>query len=82
MKDFTATTKGIRFAMAGIKGVGEGVVDHILQERALKGGFSSLYDFIRRIDTKKVGKKIIECLIEVGAFDFTEWSRQALLEMF
>ena len=79
-KEFVATMKGIRFAMSGIKGVGEGVVDCILQQRASKGAFTSLYDFIRRIDIKKVGKKVIEHLIDVGAFDFTCWSRQALIE--
>jgi len=79
-KEFVATSKGIRFAMSGIKGVGEGVVDSILLERGSNGAFTSLYDFIRRIDTKKVGKKVIENLIEAGAFDFTSWSRPALLE--
>ena len=79
-KEFVATSKGIRFAMAGIKGVGEGPVECVLQERNVKGHFSTLYDFIKRIDTKRVGKKVIETLIEVGAFDFTGWSRQALLE--
>jgi DNA polymerase-3 subunit alpha len=79
-KEFVATSQGIRFAMSGVKGVGEGVVDTILEERQSRGVFTSLYDFIRRIDTKKVGKKVVESLAEVGAFDFTSWSRQALLE--
>jgi DNA polymerase-3 subunit alpha len=79
-KEFVATPKGIRFAMAGIKGVGEGVVECIIEERMSKGPFTSLFDFIRRIDTKKVGKKVIENLIEAGAFDFTTWSRPALQE--
>ncbi|MBM3199040.1 MAG: DNA polymerase III subunit alpha, partial [Chlamydiae bacterium] len=81
-KEFTATEEGIRFALSGIKGIGEGVVDTILQERKSThpGGFSSLYDFIRRIADKKVGKKVTESLIEAGCFDFTEWSRAALLE--
>ncbi|NDD58320.1 MAG: DNA polymerase III subunit alpha [Chlamydiae bacterium] len=79
-KDFTAIRGGIRFAMSGIKGVGEGVVDSILIERSRGGLYKTLFDFIKRVDTKKVGKKVIEYLIEVGAFDFTGWSRQALIE--
>ena len=51
---------GIRFAMSGIKGVGEGVVEAIIDERKRNGAFHSLYDFFKRIDTKKVGKKVIE----------------------
>lgn len=77
-KEFLATSKGIRFAMSGIKGVGEGVVELILAERQ-QGGYSSLYDFVQRIDTGKVGKKVIEHLIEAGCFDFTEWTRPQLL---
>lgn len=78
-KAFAATSKGIRFAMTAVKGVGEGVVEAILVERAKKGLFASLYDFIKRIDTQKVGKKVIECLIEAGAFDFTHWPRESLI---
>ncbi len=78
-KEFVATLKGIRFAMSGIKGVGEGVVESIIEERTNNGEFKSLYDFVRRIDTKKVGKKAIEHIIEAGGFDFTGWSRPALL---
>lgn len=77
---FLATPQGIRFAMAGIKGMGTGVVHAILHERQSRGAFKDLYDFIKRIDTSKVGKKAIELLIEAGSFDFTGWSRDALLQ--
>jgi DNA polymerase-3 subunit alpha len=77
---FVATPQGIRFAMTGIKGIGEGVVEAILQERSKRGPFESLYHFFKRIDTKKVGKKVVENLIDAGAFDFTGWSRDALRE--
>jgi DNA polymerase III subunit alpha len=75
---FTATEKGIRFAMSGIKGVGEGVVETIIAERKNKGSFSNFYDFFQRMDLKKVGKKVIESLVDAGCFDFTGWSRDAL----
>jgi DNA polymerase-3 subunit alpha len=78
--EFAAVKSGIRFAMSGIKGVGQGVVDEIIAERARRGPFSSLYDFIQRIDKIKVGKKAIEILIEAGAFDFTCWQRDASIE--
>lgn len=77
--EFVATSKGIRFAMSGIKGVGEGVVEAILQERKKSGVFRSLFDFCQRIDTKKVGKKTIELLIEAGCFDFTGSAREAMV---
>lgn len=76
---FQATKQGIRFAMTGIKGVGAGVVEAIIQERKRRGTFKSFYEFFKRIDTKKVGKKAIESLVEAGCFDFTGWSRDALV---
>lgn len=80
-RNFTATPQGIRFAMTGIKGVGEGVVESIIKERDKKGPFTSFYQFFKRIDTSRVGKKIIENLVDAGAFDFTEWSRDALKQV-
>lgn len=77
--EFVATDSGIRFALSAIKGVGKGVVDSIVEEREKSGIFTDLYHFVKRIDTKKVGKKVIEVLISAGAFDFTKWSRQQLL---
>jgi DNA polymerase-3 subunit alpha len=78
--EFSATPRGIRFALTGIKGVGEGVVQAILEERRKNGAFKSLYEFFKRVDSRKVGKKAVEVLIEAGCFDFTGWSRQALME--
>lgn len=77
---FQATLSGVRFAMTGIKGVGSGVVEAILHERGKKGPFKSLYEFFSRVDTKKVGKKVVESLVDAGCFDFTGWSRDALRE--
>ncbi len=75
---FMATPSGIRFAMSGIKGIGSGVVEAIVEERIKGGAYTDLYNFIKRIDTKKIGKKAIESLVEAGCFDFTGWSRDAL----
>lgn len=76
---FTATPNGIRFAMSGIKGVGSNIVETVLEERSTNGRFLSLIDFIERTEKGKVGKKQIELLVEAGCFDFTQWSRDAML---
>ena len=78
--EFVPTGEGIRFAMSGIKGVGTGVVEEIIKEREKQGKFKSLYDFIKRINMLRVGKKMIALLIDAGAFDFTTWSRDELRE--
>lgn len=78
--EFIATAKGIRFAMSGIKGVGEGVVQAIVEERTKRGFYKSLMDCLTRLDLKKLSKKAVETLIDAGAFDFTGWGRDALLQ--
>jgi DNA polymerase-3 subunit alpha len=77
-KNFFAAVDGIRFAMGGIKGLGEGVVETILQERKARGPFKSLYDFLNRMDLKKVGKKSIELMVDAGCFGFTNWTKDEL----
>lgn len=78
--EFLATKDGIRFAMSGIKGVGAAAVEAIIEEREKNGSFESLYDFLQRVDARKVGKKNVELLVEAGAFDFTQWSRDSMRE--
>ena len=59
----------IRFGMAAVKMVGEAPVQAILDARKEGGQFTSLEDFADRVDLRKVGKRPLECLIKVGAFD-------------
>lgn len=59
----------IRFGMAAVKMVGEAPVQAILEARKAGGRFTSLEDFADRVDLRKVGKRPLECLIKVGAFD-------------
>lgn len=67
---FTVNKKGaIRFGMAGIKGVGEGAVMAIIEERKRGGAFSTVFDFVERLNLNTVNKKNIEALVIAGAFD-------------
>jgi len=77
--DFTAVPgEGIRFGLTGIRGIGEGVVDHITCVRKEGGKFASFHDFIERIDPHIVGAKTVENLIKAGAFDSTGYPRRQL----
>ncbi len=81
-KQFTPVTgEGIRFGLAGIRGVGEGVVDAIVAARDEGGPFTSLTDFCARVDMKQLNKKTLEALIKAGAFDSTGYTRKHLLSM-
>lgn len=77
-KEFVATEQGIRFAIAGIKGIGEGVVDEIIEEREKRGPFKDLYEFFKRMTRVRIGKKTVECLVDAGCFDYTRWTRDEL----
>ena len=80
-RDFTAVPEGIRFGLAGIRGVGEGVVEGIIATRESDGPFTSLHDFCDRVDLKQINRKTIEALIKAGAFDSTGYTRKHLMSM-
>lgn len=63
------TPTNIIYGLGAIKGVGEGAVESIVDARKSGGKFTDLYDFCRRVDTKKVNKRTLEALIKSGCFD-------------
>ena len=67
---FTVNSKGaIRFGLGGIKGVGEGAVDAIISEREKNGKYTSIFDFLERVNLQSCNKKTIENLAKAGAFE-------------
>jgi DNA polymerase-3 subunit alpha len=67
------TRPAIRFGLGAVKNVGQGPADLIVAGRVQSDGsekiFFDLNDFARRVDLRSVGKRALECLIKVGAFD-------------
>jgi len=61
--------RGIRFGMAAVKNVGIAAVTPLIHEREKHGVYANLEDFCRRNDLRPVGKRTLESLIKVGAFD-------------
>ena len=78
--EFTVEGQAIRYGLSGIKGVGEGAVESIVEEREKDGPFGSLLDFCQRVNLRKVNKKVLESLVKSGAMDGFGCSRRALLE--
>ncbi len=69
-ENFTTVGKNIiRFGLLAIKNVGYNIVEVICNERRFSGHFTSIFDFISRIDSKILNKKSLESLIKAGAFD-------------
>ncbi|KAI1695489.1 bacterial DNA polymerase III alpha subunit domain-containing protein [Ditylenchus destructor] len=67
-RQFETGENRIYYSLAAIKGVGEGAVEHIVQVRDGKP-FTSLEDFCLRIDPKQINRRVLESLINAGAFD-------------
>ena len=77
--EFTATPEGVRFGLAGIRGVGEGVTEAIIAEREKSGPFKNLHDFVDRVDSSQANRRVIESLIKAGAFDSTGYTRRQMM---
>lgn len=73
--EHACTVGKIRFGLAAVKNIGISAVEAIIEARAEKGAFSSLYDFCRKVDQRRVNRRVLEALIKCGAFDFTGASR-------
>lgn len=67
---FTVNKKDqIRFALAALKGVGEGPVSELVRERTESGPFEDVYDMMRRLNLRSVNKKCMDSLVLGGALD-------------
>ncbi|MBI1327146.1 MAG: DNA polymerase III subunit alpha [Alphaproteobacteria bacterium] len=66
---FAVEDGAIRYALGAIKGVGADAMQMLINERSAKGGFKSLEDLMKRVDSKCMNKRILESLISAGAFD-------------
>ncbi len=74
-RDFTPASAGIRFGLAGVKNVGEGAIESILEVRREGGPFGGLHDFARRVDSRRVNRRVVESLVKCGAFDSLHGNR-------
>lgn len=65
---FTPLQGAVRFGLAGLKGVGQAALRAILDTRE-SGVFRSLSDFIERVPTAAINKRVMESLVCAGALD-------------
>ncbi|RMH23653.1 MAG: DNA polymerase III subunit alpha, partial [Gemmatimonadetes bacterium] len=59
----------IRFGLGAVRGVGEGAVRSIIAARESGGPFTSMFDFLERVDLRALNKRAAEALIAAGAMD-------------
>lgn len=78
--DILLSSGAIRFGLAAVKNVGTQAMESIMAVRQEKP-FDSLLDFCRRVDLRVCNKRVIESLIQAGAFDSLPGHRAQLLAM-
>jgi DNA polymerase-3 subunit alpha len=77
-KFFNVADGNVVYGLIGIKNVGSGAVEEIVRERTENGPYTSFIDFLERIDLKTINHKVLEALIQSGAFDSIESGRAEL----
>ena len=80
ISDFRFTVNGrgqIVYGIGAIKGVGENAIEDLLRERNANGPFAGLYDLCKRVDLRKVNRRVLEALIRAGALDSIDPNRAA-----
>lgn len=68
--------QSVRFGLGAIKGVGQQIVEDILDERRMNGPFIDIFDLAARVPS--VNKKTLEQLTRAGAFDSLDANRGKL----
>jgi DNA polymerase III subunit alpha len=75
-----STIGSIRFGLAAVKNVGISAIEAMIEARESKGTFVSLADFCKKVDQRRVNRRVIEALIKCGAFDFTGARRAQMMD--
>jgi DNA polymerase-3 subunit alpha len=76
---FTVGATGeILYGLGAIKGVGEGAIEALVQERRQQGPYRDLFDLCQRVDLRKLNRRVLESLVRSGAFDALGANRATL----
>ncbi len=62
-------TTHLAYGLGAVKGAGQAAIEAIILEREQQGKFKDLFDFCKRVDLRKMNKRVLEALIKAGAFD-------------
>ena len=69
----------VRYGLGAVKGAGESAIRAIIDEREHAGDFADLFDFCRRIDTRRANRRAIEALLRSGALDALGPNRASMM---
>jgi len=79
-EDFTVRENEILFGLSAVRNVGDITAQKIVQERDLNGDFTTLENFLSRIDSRSLNKRGIEALIQGGGLDKFGFTRFGMFE--
>lgn len=74
-----ASSDSIRYGLGALKGVGEGAIQSIVDERERNGEYKDFGDLVCRVDSSKLNKRVYEAMIRAGALDCFHKNRALLL---
>ena len=78
--NFKTYNEKFYYALGAIKAVGYEAISNIVEERIKNGKFSSIVDFLKRVNPKDINKLQLEGLVKAGAFDKLHSNRMSLFE--
>lgn len=78
--NFTPAGAAIRFGLSGVKNVGQGAVEAIVEARGEDGRFTSIYNLCERVNLNAINRRVLESLIKAGALDSLGGNRAQLSE--
>ncbi len=71
--------KTVLYGLGAIKGVGEGAIEGLIEDREQNGCFGGLADFCSRLETGKLNRRTLEAMIKAGALDSLGHNRASLM---
>lgn len=79
---FSVNSNAIRYGLSAIKSVGKSVIENIVSERERNGRYTSLKNFVERLNGRDLNKRAIENFIKAGAFDSLGGTRKQLISIY
>ena len=72
---------GVVYGLGAVKGVGQAAVEAIVEARAAAGPFTDVHDLCRRVDLRRVNRRVLEALIRSGSLDAIAPNRASAMAM-
>jgi len=71
--------KTILYGLGAIKGLGRSAIDSLLGARKQGGMLKDLFDLCKRVDLRRINRRVLESFIRAGAMDSLGMHRAALM---